>query len=116
MDQDGETSINISSTSQEITLQPGEFKIYGNKASITLSNTILDDVKLILYPNPTTGYISINKDVELIEIYDVTGKKLLSFNNVNKNQQLDINKLSSGYYISKIYSNASVLSQNFIKK
>tara|TARA_A100001234_G_scaffold176299_1_gene158017 strand:+ start:6180 stop:9038 length:2859 start_codon:yes stop_codon:yes gene_type:complete len=116
MDIDGETTININSTSDQITLQPGEFKIYGNQASITLSNTILDDVKLILYPNPTTGYISINKDVELIEIYDVTGKKLLAFNNVNKNQQLDINKLSSGYYISKIYSNASVVSQNFIKK
>ena len=116
MDIDGETTINVNSTSDQITLQPGEFKIYGNQASTTLSNTILDDVKLILYPNPTTGYISINKDVELIEIYDVTGKKLLAFNNVNKNQQLDINKLSSGYYISKIYSNASVVSQNFIKK
>ena len=116
MDIDGETTININSTSDQITLQPGEFKIYGNQASITLSNTILDDVKLILYPNPTIDYISINKDVELVEIYDVTGKKLLAFNNVNKNQQLDINKLSSGYYISKIYSNSSVVSRNFIKK
>ena len=116
MDINGETTININSTSDQITLQPGEFKIYGNQASITLSNTILDDVKLILYPNPTIDYISINKDVELVEIYDVTGKKLLAFNNVNKNQQLDINKLSSGYYISKIYSNSSVVSRNFIKK
>ena len=116
MDINGETTININSTSDQIILQPGEFKIYGNQASITLSNTILDDVKLILYPNPTIDYISINKDVELVEIYDVTGKKLLAFNNVNKNQQLDINKLSSGYYISKIYSNSSVVSRNFIKK
>ena len=116
MDVNGETSININSTSDQITLQPGEFKIYGNQASITLSNTVLDDVKLILYPNPTADYISINKDVELVEIYDVTGKKLLAFNNVNKNQKFDINKLSSGYYISKIFGNNSVESRNFIKK
>jgi len=116
MDQDGETSINISSTSQEITLQPGEFKIYGNQASITLSNTVLENVKLISYPNPTTDYISINKDVELVEIYDLTGKKLLDFDNVNKNQRLDINKIAIGYYVIKVYNENSVESRNFIKK
>ena len=116
MDIDGETTINVNSTSDQITLQPGEFKIYGNQASITLSNTILDDVKLILYPNPTTDYISINKDVELVEIYDVTGKKLLGFDNVNKNQQLDINKLAIGYYVVKVYNENSVDSRNLIKK
>ena len=89
MDEDGDTTLNVASTTDQITLQPGEFKIYGNQASTTLSNTVLDNINLILSPNPSLDFISINKDADLIEIYDVTGKKLLSFNNVIENQQLE---------------------------
>ena len=31
MDEDGETTLNVSSTNDQINLQPGEFKIFGNK-------------------------------------------------------------------------------------
>ena len=116
MDEDGETTLNVASTTDQITLQPGEFKIYGNQASTTLSNTVLDNINLILSPNPSLDFISINKDADLIEIYDVTGKKLLSFNNVIENQQLDINQLQTGYYIVKVYDNEYVESRNLIKK
>ena len=33
MDENGETIINVSSTNDQVTLQPGEFKIYGNQSS-----------------------------------------------------------------------------------
>ena len=68
-----------------------------------------------MYPNPS-DFININKDADLIEIYDITGKKLLSFNNVIENQQLDINQLQTGYYIVKVYDNEYVESRNLIKK
>ena len=116
MDEDGDTTLNVASTTDQITLQPGEFKIYGNQASTTLSNTIFDETDLILSPNPSVDYVAINKDAELIEIYDITGKKLLSFNNVIRNQQLDINQLQTGYYIVKVYDNEYVESRNLIKK
>ena len=116
MDEDGDTTLNVASTTDQITLQPGEFKIYGNQASTTLSNTIFDEGDLILSPNPSSDFITINKDVDLIEIYDVTGKKLLSFNNVIENQQLEINQLQTGYYIVKVYDNEYVESRNLIKK
>ena len=116
MDEDGDTTLNVASTTDQITLQPGEFKIYGNQASTTLSNTVLDNINLILSPNPSLDFITINKDADLIEIYDVTGKKLLSFNNVIENQQLDINQLQTGYYIVKVYDNEYVESRNLIKK
>ncbi len=116
MDEDGNTTLNVASTTDQINLQPGEFKIYGNQASTTLSNTVLDNTKLILSPNPSLDFISVNKDADLIEIYDVTGKKLLSFNNVIENQQLEINQLQTGYYIVKVYDNEYVESRNLIKK
>ena len=116
MDDDGDTTLNVASTTDQINLQPGEFKIYGNQASSTLSNTIFDETDLILSPNPSLDYVATNKDAELIEIYDITGKKLLSFNNVIENQQLDINQLQTGYYIVKVYHNEYVESRNLIKK
>ena len=116
MDEDGETTLNVTSTTDQITLQPGEFKIYGNQASTTLSNTVLDDTNLILSPNPSVEFITINKNADLIEIYDVTGKMLLSFSDVTRNQQLDINQLQTGYYIVKVYDNEYVESRNLIKK
>ncbi len=116
MDEDGETTLNVASTTDQIILHPGEFKIYGNQASTTLSNTVIDDINLILSPNPSVDFITINKDADLIEIYDVAGKKLLSFNNIIENQQLDINQLQTGYYIVKVYNNESVESRKLIKK
>ena len=116
MDEDGETTLNVASTTDQIILHPGEFKIYGNQASTTLSNTVIDDINLILSPNPSVDFITINKDADLIEIYDIAGKKLLSFNNIIENQQLDINQLQTGYYIVKVYNNESVESRKLIKK
>ena len=116
MNPEGDSSINVSSTNDQITLQPGEFKIYGNQASTNLSNTIFNDIKLILSPNPSVDFIKINKDAELIEIYDITGKILLSFNNVIGNQQLKVNQLETGYYIVKVYDNESVETRKLIKK
>jgi len=116
MDEFGETTLNVASTIDQITLQPGEFKIYGNQASTSLSNTIFNEIDLILYPNPSLDYITINKDVDLIEIYDVTGKILLSFDDIIKNQQLEINQLQTGYYIVKFYDDEYVGSRKLIKK
>ena len=102
MDEDGETSINISSTTDQITLQPGEFKIYGNQSSTSLTTTdvSIDNVKM--YPNPSENIISFDNSLEIVEIFDITGKKLYTFIDVLKNQNLDISNLSSGYYIVKI--------------
>ena len=114
MDEDGETSVNISSTSDQITLQPGEFKIYGNQASTTLSTIDNEISKLKMYPNPSDGYITFNKSIDLIEIFDITGKKIMIFENTFKNQELDISKLNSGYYIIKISNDEEVQNKKLI--
>ena len=114
MDDNGETTLNVSSTNDQISLQPGEFKIYGNQASTTLSIPVSNNKNLILYPNPATNAIALNNYVDMLKVYDVTGKILLSFNDVYPNQQLNINKLVAGYYIVKIYNEASIETKKLI--
>ena len=55
-----------------------------------------------MYPNPSENIISFNNSIEIVEIFDITAKKILLFKDVYENQNLDISALSSGYYIVKI--------------
>ena len=109
MDENGESSINVNSTSEQITLQPGEFKIFGNQSSIALSQNEYEIGDVYFYPNPAQGYINFNKDVDLIEIYDITGKIVVTFENTVKNRPINIDYLDTGLYLVKI-SNDNLLS------
>ena len=114
MDEDGETNLNVASTADQITLQPGEFKIFGNQASVSLSNmeNVISELKM--YPNPSDGYITFNKSINLIEIFDITGKKVMIFENIITNQELNINKLDTGYYIIKIFNDDNIENKKLI--
>ncbi len=114
MDDEGETTLNISSTSDQITLQPGEFKIFGNQASTTLSTVDNEMSELKMYPNPSDGYITFNKSIDIVEIFDITGKKVTRFENIIMNQELNINKLDTGYYVIKIYDGINVENKKLI--
>ena len=109
MDMNGESSINVNSTSDQITLQPGEFKIFGNQSSIALSQNEYEIDDVYFYPNPSEGHINFNKDVDLIEIYDITGKIVVTFENTIKNRPINIDYLDTGLYLVKI-SNDNLLS------
>jgi len=67
---------------------------------------------LIVYPNPTSDKININKNVD-INVYNYIGDIVISKNNINV---LDVSKLSSGMYtLQIIYKNKSITKQ-LIKK
>ena len=67
---------------------------------------------IIVYPNPTSNKININKNVG-INVYNYIGDMVISKQNVNV---LDVSKLSSGIYMLQInYKNKSITKQ-LIKK
>lgn len=60
--------------------------------------------EFIVSPNPASDYVKISSemDIDLVEIYDVVGKRILSkTEDVNR---LDVSELNSGVYLLKIYS------------
>ena len=116
MDEDGETILNVSSTNDQINLQPGEFKIFGNQASTTLSTIQSDINQLTMYPNPSDEFIIFNKNIGLVKIYDITGKELLEYTDVLVGQQLSIQNLDSGYYIVKVETDNEITTKALIKK
>ena len=75
-------------------------------ARITLEET------LIVYPNPTSDKININKNVD-INVFNYIGDIVISKTNINV---LDVTKLSSGMYtLQIIYKNKSI-TKKIIKK
>ncbi|WP_299885103.1 alpha-amylase family glycosyl hydrolase [uncultured Lacinutrix sp.] len=103
MDPTGTTSINITDTSTPINVVAGQFKMYGNKNSQTLStNNYSLESKLTLFPNPTKNSFTINKAISKLEVYDVSGKLIKALSgDFKKGENFNIEDLSNGMYIIK---------------
>lgn len=53
-----------------------------------------------VYPNPTEDVLNFSDEVEHYEIYDVTGKKVVS----SKEKTLSVKNWASGVYVVKIFN------------
>lgn len=94
------TSINVTSTTEQIFIPAGEFRIFGNQAA-TLSNndfTIQENI-LTLYPNPASTLFSLTKEVVSVRVFDVTGKQVKAYaqESISSNTFM-VNDLKKGIY------------------
>ncbi len=106
MDPDGNTSIDVTSTTAQISLEPGEFKIYGNQISSTLSDEVISYQDFKIFPNPAQSNFIINKEINQLEIIDITGKLIMDFKGQYQRGHLfDISYLEEGYYLVRIFNN-----------
>ena len=71
-----------------------------------------------VYPNPTVNTWNINADqtIKRIEIYDISGKMVLSHTPNNINVELDASSLNFGVYIAKIETSNGINQVKLIKK
>lgn len=97
---------NSTYSASTITLQPGEFKIFGNQpATLSSKDIVLENTSTKLYPNPTSKEFHISKNVESVSIFDITGKRVKDFtkNNIENNIFL-VNDLNKGIYFVRIHN------------
>ncbi|CAL2084781.1 alpha-amylase family glycosyl hydrolase [Tenacibaculum sp. 190524A05c] len=97
---DPSNTTTVTNVNQSMLLQPGEVRIYGNSA-VTLSNEdiIKNTTDISFYPNPSNSIIKINKDVEDVAIYNISGKKVLDYKgSYIKNHSFNIESLATGLY------------------
>ena len=82
---------------------------YGFDVNITgTSTSISEGVKdegLVVYPNPTNDYINVKEKISFIEIYSISGKKILS---TDKTGKISLKKYGKGIYIIKTINNNGV--------
>src|SRR5690606_14132578 len=115
-----ESTLNVTSTGTDfkITLQPGEFHVFGNQlANMSVEVVTPLKEKLLLVPNPTSHKFSFSKNVQSVEIYDLTGKKLKEFKgDFAKGKSFDVSNLPAGIYLVKSISDFEISTNRLIKK
>jgi hypothetical protein len=105
MDETGSTSITVNNISDPINIPAGGFKIYGNQAS-TLSVKDVQNSLFTIYPNPAKSSFRINKPINNLRIYDITGKLVKTFSGAfSKNDDYDVSNLNQGLYLVKMENN-----------
>ncbi|WP_333600506.1 alpha-amylase family glycosyl hydrolase [Flavobacterium sp.] len=95
------TSMSVTNQAMTITIEPGGFRIYGNDLALgTEDFNALEAV--VLAPNPTSDYFTINANTNRVQIYSVTGQLVKSFNSGQlEDYQYNVTDLSKGIYLVK---------------
>ena len=71
----------------------------------SISETDEDEfVQKLIYPNPASDFMYLSADVEKIEIFDISGNLINSFNNDNEVGKISISNFNTGFYVVKIFS------------
>jgi len=90
----------------------------------TVIETALDVLSTIsrneinIYPNPTTGELKVVSEeinINSFEIFDITGKTLLSLKPSNSNFIIDISAFSAGVYFIKIATQETIFMKKLFK-
>ncbi len=81
------------------------FHYLGTTAPTAVHQNTENDLRF--YPNPAIDFIHIENSTGenlTAELYDLTGRKLLSFENLNSDRpQVDISGLESGHYVMRVF-------------
>ncbi len=99
---DNTGSATISGSTSSVTLNPGAFKIYGNQASTLSIDKFDTNAGLKIFPNPTNNAFSVNKNIDTIQVYTITGKLVKAFTgDYEKGHTFDISNLKQSLYLIK---------------
>ncbi len=89
--------------------------------SVTSISSPISNSKIIEYPNPTNGLINIElQEIDLnnylLEIYDLTGMKIMSKNINNSRVIINIDSFKAGCYVLCIKHNSNIIQRELILK
>jgi 1,4-alpha-glucan branching enzyme len=109
------TPITVTSTSAQISIPSGQFRVYGNQPA-TLANSSFDLANdFTLYPNPANDTFSVSSDADSIVIFSITGQRILELKNSLANTAINISNLKSGIYLVQITKENKSISTKLIK-
>ena len=70
---------------------------------------------MIVYPNPTNGILNLsldNKDIDLVEVFDIAGRKIKSLSCVS--QSVDLSTLPNGSYTIVVHNSDGIYSSKIL--
>lgn len=118
-------SVDLNVATVNIDFQPGEYRLYSTRkfdesgVSTKNTETSLQNIKIVVYPNPARNEINISAAgyITELQIYSVTGKQILNQKCNSVNQiKLNTEDFSPGIYLLRVVQNNQVLVLKFVKE
>jgi 1,4-alpha-glucan branching enzyme len=114
----GKSTIEVTGSNMDITLKPGECRLFSTRefSHPEFTSSATDKLKnssgLEIFPNPVQNQLTVRQEnLKRVEIYNLNGQKVreFSFNPENVQQVMDVNLLKQGMYLLK-----GITSENFV--
>ncbi len=97
------STLNVTSTTDPITIEAGGFRVYGNQPS-ALNTESFNALRFVnLSPNPATDYFTINNAMSKVLVYSMTGQLVKSYHDKVKGDVYSTSDLKSGVYLVKVF-------------
>ncbi len=91
------------------------FKVKLTDIQPLANNKVIYDNNIQIYPNPTTGKLNVlNVENATIEVFNIVGEKVVSINNSNSIEQIDLSDFNNGTYIVRVLTKESVLTTKVV--
>ncbi|MEA3452601.1 MAG: BspA family leucine-rich repeat surface protein, partial [Bacteroidota bacterium] len=89
--------------------------------SVLVAISELSDLGISIYPNPTSGKLTIKNEqliINNLEITDITGKTIFNsqFSTLNSQLEIDLSSFESGIYLISIQTDKEIFTTKIIKK
>jgi len=97
--------------------KPNSVVVYVDTNSTSNEITLSNFIGLSLYPNPASHFLNVKsqQNIELLQVFDVTGKLIDSHSVNSKELTLDVSIYQSGIYVVVAKTANTILSERFIK-
>ena len=118
-DDDGAGRVNMLSWASEPKEPYGNSGTWGGlKLAVgTAVNNTSANTGAKVYPSVTSDYLNVSmKNLRKIEVYDITGKSLISKTAQTDAMRFDVSSLNNGVYLVKVSSSSNSTVQKFVKK
>jgi len=92
----------VSNATAPITIPAGQFRVFGDHPANLNNDTFELSDSVLLYPNPSNDYFSVNTNTTKVQVYSISGQLVKSFDQAPDGFQFNISDLKTGIYMVKI--------------
>ncbi|WP_298222123.1 alpha-amylase family glycosyl hydrolase [Flavobacterium sp.] len=92
----------VSNATAPITIPAGQFRVFGDHPANLNNDTFELSDSVLLYPNPSNDYFSVNTNTTKVQVYSISGQLVKSFDQQPDGFQFNIADLKTGIYMVKI--------------
>src|SRR5690606_35494606 len=114
----GQSASDISGDKTENSRGSTDFWIIKHAQTLGLDENPFAEA-ITLYPNPTKTTLQLNtqdKTIDQVNIYTITGSKVLQLDVDTVSPTVDVSSLASGVYYVQLYSGKNVALKKFVKE